>query len=244
MGYILSDEESSHAVQDEFSDRLRVIDGISGTALVHELEAKGFQFMDELMDGEDLRSYALIRKGGAVDKPSSRYSRLRDLLSGSVRVIRAVEERPMTHPSVGGAEASARLPHEDRADSQHEEKVLPDDEVVSSESAIRLAVHGRHMAARALRARRLGLAILEELPFEVHVNAASPSGEMKEGDPTPAVIPSMHLLLEWVADRETFLLSPAKMGDCLVLATDGSIVSTGVTPVGGYSSVSPHPLPG
>jgi hypothetical protein len=167
-----------------------------------------------------------------------------DLLSGSVRAIRAVEERPMSHSSVGGAEASARLPHEDRTDSQHEEGVLPDNEVVSPESAIRLAVHGRHMAARALRAQRLDLAIPEELPFEVHVNAASLSGEMKGRDPTPAVIPSRHLLLEWVADRETFILSPAGLGDCLVLATDGSIVSTGVTPVGGYASVSPHPLPG
>jgi hypothetical protein len=76
MGYILSDGESSHAVQDELCDRLRVIDGISDTALVHELEAKEFLFMDELMDGEDLRPYALIRKGGAVDKPSAWYSRL------------------------------------------------------------------------------------------------------------------------------------------------------------------------
>ena len=100
---------------------------------------------------------------------------------------------------------------------------IPDNKVVSSESAIRLAVHGRHMAARALRARRLGLAIPAELPFEVHVNASSPIDEMKDWDLTLAVTPSRHLLLEWVADRETFILSPAELGDCLVLATDGSI---------------------
>ena len=47
-----------------------------------------------------------------------------------------------------------------------------------------------------------------------------------------------------MADRETFQLSPSELGDCLVLATDGSIASTGVSPVGGYASVSPHPLPG
>jgi hypothetical protein len=174
MGYILSDVDSSHAVQDEFCDRLRVIDGISDFALVHELEAKGFQFMDELMDGEDLRPYALIRKGGVVDKPSAWYSRLQELLTGSVRTIRAVEERPMLHPAVGGMVAADRLPHEDSSVSQHEVRVL-DNEVVSFESAIRLAVHGRHMAACALRAQRRGLEIPAELPFE-----ALPTYEMKE----------------------------------------------------------------
>ena len=137
----------------------------------------------------------------------------------------------MPHPSVGGAEAMDRPSHEDRADSQHKERYLPDKEVVSSEPAIRMAIHGRHMAARALRTRRLGLASPEELPFEAHSNEALSSGKTKEGDPTPAVIPSTHLLLEWVGDRNAFLLSPAELGDCLVLATDGSIDSTGVTPV-------------
>ena len=86
----------------------------------------------------------------------------------------AVEERPMLHPAAGGMEAVGRLPH-DSSVSQHEARVLLDNEVVSSESAIRLAVHGRHMAARALRAQRRGLEIPAELPFE-----ALPTYEMKE----------------------------------------------------------------
>ena len=195
MGYILSDVDSSHAVQEEFCDRLRVVDGVSDMALVHELEAKGFQFMDELMDGEDLRPYALIRKGGVADKPSAWYSRLRELLSGSIRAIRAVEERP-TLPSVGGVEVVDMSPHKDNPASQREARSPLNDEVVPSESSIRLAVHGRHMAARALRAQRRGQDIPAELPFEGQVNTSLPHSEVKEEDSASAVFSPHHLALE------------------------------------------------
>ena len=50
--------------------------------------------------------------------------------------------------------------------------------------------------------------------------------------------------LEWVSGRDTFVLSPQRVADVLIFATDGSVDRDHGAPIGGYASVTPHPLPG
>ena len=51
-------------------------------------------------------------------------------------------------------------------------------------------------------------------------------------------------LLEWVSGRDTFVLSTQRVADKLIFATDGSVDRDHGAPIGGYASVTPHPLPG
>jgi hypothetical protein len=54
----------------------------------------------------------------------------------------------------------------------------------------------------------------------------------------------MNPLLQWVSGLDTFILSPQRVANVLIFATDGSVDRDHDAPIGGFASVAPHPLPG
>lgn len=54
----------------------------------------------------------------------------------------------------------------------------------------------------------------------------------------------MNPLLQWVSGLDTFILSPQRVANVLIFATDGTMDRDHGAPIGGFASVTPHPLSG
>ena len=203
-GYCLTDQANLSRISDLSSESTRLCDGISDMTLVKELEAKGFQFMEDITVNGTLKPYAELRVGGNLLSTPAWYITLRDHLKKDELVIRA---RVPIHS------VPAELESGSDSELEYSLNTGPPSTPAPSHDVPREATLGRTQPSLTPGAQTTN-----------------------SGDTNP--------LLEWISGRDTFVLSQQRVADVLIFATDGSVDRDHGAPIGGYASVTPHPLPG